>query len=87
MWFIIWEVILDTGSSDLWVDTSGSEAALAEGQSLKTGHAITLEYGVDGAYTYARGAAEYADVQVGPGLVAHNQSFGAFCRGLSHIAF
>ncbi|KAI1786884.1 acid protease [Ganoderma leucocontextum] len=74
------EVIIDTGSSDLWIDTSGSEAAFAKGESVKTGRAIMLQYGVDGVHTYARGSAEYADVQlggglIGGGLIAYNQSF------------
>nr|VWP02664.1 Chitin synthase (EC [Ganoderma boninense] len=69
------EVIFDTGSSDLWIDTSGSEAALAKGQSVKTGRSIMLQYGVDGVHTYASGAVEYADVQLGAGLTAYNQSF------------
>ena len=74
---IPWQVILDTGSSDLWIDTSGSEAELSKGQAVKTNRTILLQYGVDGVYTYARGAAEYADVQLGAGMIAYNQSFGA----------
>ncbi|KAM5545904.1 hypothetical protein V8D89_000030 [Ganoderma adspersum] len=69
------EVILDTGSSDLWIDTSGSEAALSRGEAVKTNRTILLQYGVDGVYTYARGAAEYADVQLGAEMIAYNQSF------------
>ncbi|KAI0752711.1 aspartic peptidase domain-containing protein [Daedaleopsis nitida] len=75
------EVMLDTGSSDLWIDTSTSNiASLIDANRsgiVDTGAPALLEYGVDGGYTYARGTVQYGDMHLsGPiGMSARNQSF------------
>ena len=83
--------MLDTGSSDLWVDTTlGTAHALVGSPSpsprpavVDTGIPALLEYGVEGVYTYALGNVQYASVEVSSAassgdtaLVLRNQSFG-----------
>ncbi len=85
---VISQVVLDTGSNDLWVDTTlGAPLADYSPSSPGPVHAETgipalLEYGVESAYTYALGEVQFASVEVasaggnGP-FVVHNQPFGA----------
>ena len=80
--------MLDTGSSDLWVDTTlGTAHALVgspnpEPAIVDTGIPALLEYGVEGVYTYALGNVQYASVEVSSAtggdtaVVLRNQSFG-----------
>ena len=80
--------MLDTGSSDLWVDTTlGTAHALVGSPSpeptiVDTGIPALLEYGVEGVYTYALGNVQYASIEVSSAtsgdtsLVLRNQSFG-----------
>ncbi|KAH9854587.1 acid protease [Lenzites betulinus] len=73
------QVILDTGSADLWVDNSTVSSNDFQRSLLRdTGVAIELNYGLNGSYTTARGTAQLADVRLGEagaGVLAHAQAF------------
>ena len=81
-------MVLDSGSSDLWIDTSGADD-LVDVDVVDTGVPVLLEYGVEEIYSYARGTVQYVAVRLplaseSPGgaptteVTAYNQSFGAF---------
>ncbi|KAI0634242.1 acid protease [Trametes polyzona] len=62
------EVIMDTGSNDLWVDTSTLESNRLETPELVvTDRTVELRYGLNGSDTSAQGNAQLADVRLGEG--------------------
>ncbi|TFK83174.1 acid protease [Polyporus arcularius HHB13444] len=80
------DVVLDTGSNDLWVDTTLGAPLVNHSSSspgpvhTETGISALLEYGVENAYTYALGEVQFASVEVPSAggnetLVVHNQAF------------
>ncbi|KAL1948469.1 hypothetical protein VTO73DRAFT_12544 [Trametes versicolor] len=69
------ELILDTGSADLWVDTSILPSGVLSSPELEdTKVPIQLNYGLNGSDTTARGTAQLANVGMGS-LTVHSQPF------------
>ncbi|EIW53369.1 acid protease [Trametes versicolor FP-101664 SS1] len=69
------ELILDTGSADLWVDTSILLSGVLSAPELQdTELPIQLNYGLNGSDTTARGTAQLANVGMGS-LTVHSQAF------------
>lgn len=67
---------MDTGSADLWVDTSIlPSGALSAPELEDTRVPIELNYGLNGSDTSARGTAQLANVGMGS-LAVHSQAFG-----------
>ncbi|KAI0672319.1 aspartic peptidase domain-containing protein [Trametes maxima] len=78
----MFELIMDTGSADLWVDTSSLPSGASLTDVEDTGIQTQLNYGINGTSTLVRGAVQLADVRLGAsrdneraGIVVRGQAF------------